>query len=64
MYRERRRRVNKVDPLDPDYIARSSPFAAHDVTSRGFKVAFAKGGGGRGGGRRNPNAVGPKGKRK
>ena len=33
-HRQRRKRMNKVDPLDPDYIAGSSPFARRDVTSR------------------------------
>jgi len=61
-YKERRRRANKLDPLGPDYVTNSSPFAMNDVTSRGANLAFAKGG--RGGRRRNPNQVRPKGKRK
>ena len=62
-YKERRRRENKLDPLDRDYVAQSSPFALHDVTSRGVRLGVA---GGRGGGqqRRNPNAVRPKGRRR
>ena len=64
-HRERRRRGNKVDPLDLDYVAQSSPFSTHDVTSRGARLAM--GVGARGGSRyqqRNPNAVRPKGRRK
>jgi len=61
-YKERRRRANKLDPLGPDYVTNSSPFAMNDVTSRGANLAFTKGG--RGGRRRNPNQVRPKGKRK
>ena len=64
-YKEQRRRANKVDPLHPDYIANSSPFAMNDVTSRGANLAFARGSRGGGGGRRkNPNQVKPRGKRK
>ena len=61
-YKDRRRRMNKVNPLDPDYVARHSPFTMKDVTSRGAQIAFAKGG--RGGRRKNPNQVKPKGRRK
>lgn len=64
-YRERRRRENKVDPLDLDYVAMSSPFAVHDVTSRGARLAMSAGGRGKGGYyQRNPNSVRPKGQRK
>lgn len=77
-YREKRSRGGNINPLHPDYIAQvrdppmtslinlniilqSSPFAMNDVTSRGAQVTF-KGRGG--GGKRNPNAVRPKSKRK
>ena len=65
-YRERRRRENKVDPLSPDYVTLSSPFAVHDVTSRGARLAMGAGGQSSRGGdrRRNPNVVQPKGRRK
>lgn len=52
-----------VDALDPNFMARSSPFAAHDVTSRGAQIYFARGG--RGGRMKNPNEARKKtGKRK
>ena len=63
-YREPRRRMDKVDPLDPDYIAKKSPFAMTDVNSRGAQITFAKGGSGGGGRKRNPNQVRPKGRKK
>lgn len=64
-YRERRQRENKVDPLDLDYVAMSSPFSVHDVTSRGARLAMSAGGRGKGGHyQRNPNSVRPKGQRK
>ena len=50
----------KVDPLDPDYIAKSSPFRYKDVTSRGVQIAFQHGRCVRtpqGGWRNNPNRV-------
>ena len=50
----------KVDVFSPEFIARSSPFAFHDVTSRGAVGGFNK----RHVDSRNPNAVKRKGKRK
>lgn len=60
-YCQPKKRASKVDVFSPDYTALSSPFAAHDVTSRGANMAFAKGSLAR---PRNPNEVRRKGKRK
>jgi len=54
-------RKEKIDIFSPEFVARSSPFAIHDVTSRGAIGGFNK--------RHidirsNPNAVKRKGKRK
>ena len=55
------RAVEKVNPLDADYITRESPFKYKDVHSRGanigFKLGYKKSG-------RNPNEVAKKGTRK
>lgn len=61
MYCQPKKRASKVDVFSPDYTALSSPFAAHDVTSRGANMAFAKGSLAR---PRNPNEVRRKGKKK
>ncbi|KAL5466830.1 hypothetical protein EMCRGX_G030981 [Ephydatia muelleri] len=61
--KDRHKRVTRISPLDPDYIAQSSPFAMWDVNSRGARLAFASSGG-HGNKRRNPNEVRGKGKRK
>lgn len=61
-YKAKRSRQPNVNPLHPDYIAQSSPFAMKDVTSRGAQVLFHEKG--RVGGRQNPNAVQPKLKRR
>ena len=58
----RTRKMPTVHALDPDFLALSSPFAAHDVSSRGAQIVFAKGG--RNGRTRNPNETRKKGKRK
>lgn len=42
------------------FFLQSSPFAMKDVTSRGAQISFQGARRGSGGGRRNPNAVGPK----
>ena len=60
--KDRHKRVTRVNPLDPDYVARSSPFAVWDVSSRSARLAFASGG--HGNKRRNPNEVKGKGRRK
>lgn len=58
----RTRKMPKVHALDPDFVALSSPFAAHDVSSRGAQIVFAKGG--RTGRSRNPNEARKRRKRK
>lgn len=50
----------RVDVFSPEFITRSSPFAFHDVTSRGAVGGFNK----RHVDSRNPNVVKRKGKRK
>ena len=48
----------RLNPLDPDYIAHDSPFQFNDVTSRGAQIAFRHGRKMQGGGwHRNPNQV-------
>ena len=55
------RTVEKVNPLDADYIARESPFKHKDVNSRGANIGFKMGSRNR---NRNPNEVAKKGTRK
>ena len=60
-YCQPRKKGTKVDVFSPDYVSSSSPFAVHDVTSRGANISFSKGS------RhvpKNPNEVRKKGKRK
>ena len=60
-YCQPKKRASKVDVFSPDYMTLSSPFVAHDVTSRGANMAFTRGSSAR---PRNPNEVRRKGKRK
>lgn len=52
---------DKVNPLDPNYVARDSPFAYNDVTSRGANIGFQIGSRRV---KRNPNEVSKRGTRK
>ena len=60
-YCQPKKRESRLDVFSPDYTSLSSPFVAHDVTSRGANMAFAKGGLAK---PRNPNEVRRKGKRR
>jgi hypothetical protein len=60
-YCQPRKKGTKIDVFSPDYVARSSPFATHDVTSRGANISFGKGSNRL---PKNPNEVRKKGKRK
>ncbi|XP_065827189.1 RNA-binding protein NOB1-like [Oscarella lobularis] len=53
----RMKKMTSVDALDPNYVARESPFALKDVASRGAQLAFRQRGGGTGGKSKNPNEV-------
>ena len=55
------RKVDKVNPLEADYIARDSPFKYKDVHSRGANIGFRMGPVRKSG---NPNEVAKKGTRK
>lgn len=50
----------KVDVFSPEFVTRSSPFALHDISSRGAVGGFNK----RHVDSKNPNGVKRKGKRK
>ena len=60
-YCQPKKRESRLDVFSPDYFSLSSPFVAHDVTSRGANMAFAKGSLAK---PRNPNEVRRKGKRR